>query len=1671
MESRPSFNSSAEGGEAPTMPGQITEPKMARAWELVAFCIDELKRSEDPLRGARLHFEAARLLEHPIQDFDGAARHYQNAYVCNPEHLPTLQGARRSLLALGSFSAALPLFDVEIRLISDARRKAMLLFEKARLLDEQLGLGGVAREALESAVALDPSNLTLVEAAERMARRAGDWPAVDRMLALGADAVSADGRMRSALLTKRARLAEVRQRDLGTATELYREALEAYPRALGALRSLGRLLEEQARWSELSRVLDMQARIVAEPKARAHTYYRLARIHEQRLNDVGAALAAMDSAVRELPEDGMLLEELARLERKTERWDALRISLERLVERASERSARLVLLERLARLREEKLNDPTGAIECYARALELDPTHTPVLQSLGRLYAERNRWPELIAMHLAEARETLDMARRAAAFARVAEVVEIHLGDKDQATQHHNRALGSLPGYDPSFKALVRLHTEAGRFRELIELYQRAIDGAAAEPTVMVAYLFKVGQLQEDVVGTPALAVPTYRRILEVDPRNLGAIQALQRAAERAQRLDEWVRALELEADRVTDRDRIVSLLCQAAEICAVRMGDTDGALLRYRKLLNLDASYVPALLGLGRLYSSLGRWEDLLEIHRKQLEVTREPGPRAALLHDMGTAYLERLGQSEQAVACWRQALEADPQHRPVMTALEAELSRRGEWKEVRPLLEAELASAATDPARARVALRIAEVEEHRLNSPEQALIWYQRALNWDSGLQPARDGLRRLWSAQRDWPKVVAALQEEVAQARDPHLEVAARMGLGDVWADELDQPNQALDCYESAIEQDPSNLAGLLTLSSLYAKLGPSENLARVLLVQSRVASDVGARVASLRQLASLLEGRGRLGQDELKQTLLAILQLVPEELAAFRALESLALRSGDSELLKHIDAKLSSLLEEPRQAAMHMVRLAEAMEVADDPSVLETYRTALLKDPDSIAAVRGLSRVARRSSDPELLAWVAEREAQVTRDLDSAAQLLATSADLRSARGDWAGAVGVLERALEINPDYRAAVDRLEEALLGRGEVNRLLDNLVRAAHASRSPEQAAPHWLRVARLRADQKQDIPAALAALRRIIEPIPNHVTALLEVAELYARDSQWAEARAALLRALDSSPTEEVAIRARLRLAEIVDQHLGDSETAIQSLRAILAVRKDQRDALGQLLDILVRTGQLDSAPEVARRLADVAEDRATRATIVSRLAKIERSRNNLRGALDAHQEAVSLVGLEGYAAREMKEHLVELGLMGEEVPWMAYVTALGRYSDKLAQGRGGSAVAMEMARVLDLELGRSDEATRVLRDSLARDRSDVDVRLLLASLLSKGKSFDQALAELRLALDLEPKRPEVWRELAAAFRAVGKSEEARLALLPLVVLGGAQEGDLATAAGRVPRPAAAIPYSFDALAFRAVDPLAPQEPASELLTSLSETLGKLMPPELERWGLSSRDRLGARSTHPLRQLADRVAGQFGQMEFDLYIHDSHVGPIEVEFTEPVALLVPKHLTVLGESQLAFLMGRILANVVRGLHAVDRLPPETLAVLLASAARIGDPSYGTGLASEDQLDQQSRRIVRAFGWRSRRLMEDAARRYAESRPPADFARWVDQIRLAASRAALIVADDLPGAVALVRRYEGDLAGIDGPLLHRGMALVDDLLRYWVSDPAMSLRRRLGLA
>src|SRR5690606_7417253 len=172
------------------------------------------------------------------------------------------------------------------------------------------------------------------------------------------------------------------------------------------------------------------------------------------------------------------------------------------------------------RVFEQELNDPVRARPWYERALTADPTHGAAALALARIYEADERWQDLLRVLATRAHAIAEASERAELFHRMGMLLDEKLRQPADAAAQHAYALGLDPSHHQAFRALERLYTASGAWRELAELHERAIDRAPHDAEA-IAWLFRLGGVLEDRLGDLDGALAAYDRILERDPRNL----------------------------------------------------------------------------------------------------------------------------------------------------------------------------------------------------------------------------------------------------------------------------------------------------------------------------------------------------------------------------------------------------------------------------------------------------------------------------------------------------------------------------------------------------------------------------------------------------------------------------------------------------------------------------------------------------------------------------------------------------------------------------------------------------------------------------------------------------------------------------------------------------------------------------------------------------------------------------------------------------------------------------------------------------------------------------------------------------------------------------------------------------------------------------------------------
>ncbi|MEM7674499.1 MAG: tetratricopeptide repeat protein, partial [Myxococcota bacterium] len=356
-----------------------------------------------------------------------------------------------------------------------------------------------------------------------------------------------------------------------------------YPVAREQLES--RMLAEQ-RYEELAALIEGELDR-AEGEARVAKYLQLSELMAESLGQPEQAEELLIRALDERPGSVDLLAGLTRLAEAAARWRDVLSFGQRQLDNATGPAMRLSLRRRLARVAEEKADDPELARELLASAIDEHPNDADLLEQLLRLQMAQHQWSGALET-LRLKWEIADSAQlRADVALERAEILFERYDDLPQAIQAVQGALAEVPDHRRAMARMVDLAEAAGHFDDAVRVLEHwATVAEGAEAAEAHAHR---GRLLETSFDDPAGAARAYEAALLADVDHTFARRSLLRMAEVQ---GDYVRALALavEAAERAEDPRDAALAWQhAGRLAQGGVGDDLEALRCYERALAED--------------------------------------------------------------------------------------------------------------------------------------------------------------------------------------------------------------------------------------------------------------------------------------------------------------------------------------------------------------------------------------------------------------------------------------------------------------------------------------------------------------------------------------------------------------------------------------------------------------------------------------------------------------------------------------------------------------------------------------------------------------------------------------------------------------------------------------------------------------------------------------------------------------------------------------------------------------------------------------------------------------------------------------------------------------------------------------------------------------------------
>ena len=446
---------------------QPTPEQAQRAKERIDSLVKEARATLGP-EAAALWFEGGRLYESELFDFKNAAGHYQESHKADPTFVPVIHAARRLFAQLGKHGMVVVLIDEELKL--PGAPSTALLVEKARIHETKLARPEDAVSLYQQALAVNAGYAPAIDGIVRHLEQRASWADVVKVLRAGAAATSRPSQ-RGAWLTETGRILEARLKDDAGALEAYEKADAESPGRRSVLEALRRLYARKGDAHALGDVLDRLADTAGSP-AEAVTFLTERARMLAAGNDEKQAIAALEQAREKAPDDALILSELARLYERLEMWPSLVETLEAHARGTHDRAELLALFAEAGKLAEERLEDPERAIRLYGSCVEVDPSYTPALTALGKLFSKTKRFRELSSVYEVQIGATVDPLQKVSLLFKHAELLAAPpphgLDDPTGALERLAEILKIQNGWVPALKMTSALLSRLERYEETL---------------------------------------------------------------------------------------------------------------------------------------------------------------------------------------------------------------------------------------------------------------------------------------------------------------------------------------------------------------------------------------------------------------------------------------------------------------------------------------------------------------------------------------------------------------------------------------------------------------------------------------------------------------------------------------------------------------------------------------------------------------------------------------------------------------------------------------------------------------------------------------------------------------------------------------------------------------------------------------------------------------------------------------------------------------------------------------------------------------------------------------------------------------------------------------------------------------------------------------------------
>jgi tetratricopeptide (TPR) repeat protein len=512
------------------------------------------------------------------------------------------------------------------------------------------------------------------------------------------------------------------------------------------------------------------------------------------------------------------------------------------------------------------------------------------------------------------------------------------------------------------------------------------------------------------------------------------------------------------------------------------------------------------------------------------------------------------------------------------------------------------------------------------------------------------ALDKVRRVLGKHEE---LVESLLERSEKASNPSERAEHLFAIGDVYANDVDDKEQALVAYAQAFCADPT----VDSYADAIERLAGSryQSWEEVFGLCLEAASEEQSTEAQ----HDLFSHMARWYADKVSRPDLAlpwlhkVLEIEPSHERSLEMLSQIYRKAQQwaelsQILLKRADVAAPNIARDLRAEAAEIV----SSKLGSAQAALELYESVVSEDPGHERAVRGMVEMLRQAGDNRRALSVLSGRAAALAGEERHTLLCEIAEGYEVDADDLDAAEKSYKQVLAEDPKSNDALRGLDRIYSRQSRYQELLPILEREVALAVTARQKITLLERVAGVWDEEFLDHGKAAAALEQVMALDPSRADTARELARHYRSLEKFVELSDLYQTQIDKSSDDKLRVDSALALGRLLASELSAPQRAIEAYELVLTLEPGHKSALDALATLRGAAGDSESALDAIEALAEAAKTPKERAEQYLRAAALLEQQGDLEASISHLKRAIDAYPDDGAARSKLKSKYVVMG-----------------------------------------------------------------------------------------------------------------------------------------------------------------------------------------------------------------------------------------------------------------------------------------------------------------------------------------------------------------------------------------------------------------------------------